>query len=136
MSKSILHRKDGTCFLCEILHNNDGHYSNVEEHHVMFGTGQRHKSEHYGLKIYLCNEHHNQTGKESVHNNRDIRLLTCEIAQRAFEAKYGHDKWMEEFYQNYIDDMEEKDDGRETGSETVQRNYRTAEKYEDGKESA
>lgn len=102
MSKSILHRKDGTCFLCQILHNNDGYYNWTEEHHVIFGGGRRKKSEHYGLKVYLCKDHHKANGSESPHGNEDIRDLLSEIAQKTFESRYDHDLWMREFYENYI----------------------------------
>lgn len=102
MSKSILHRKDGTCFLCQTLHSNMGHYTWTEEHHVIFGRGRRKKSEHYGLKVYLCNEHHKANGKESPHGNETIRDLLSEIAQITFESKHDHELWMKEFGENYI----------------------------------
>ena len=30
-----------------------------------------------------------------------------QIAQRAFEAKYVHDKWMQEFEKNYLEEEED-----------------------------
>lgn len=101
MSKSIMHRKDGTCFLCLILHGNDGIYSYTEEHHVIFGRGRRKISEHYGLKVYLCPEHH-RLSDESPHRNEAIRDMLSEAAQITFEKIYSHELWMKEFGENYI----------------------------------
>lgn len=106
MSRSILQRKDGICYLCEMLHGNDGHYTSIEEHHVFEGWANRRKSEHWGLKIYLCNEHHNQTNSESIHNNEEIETMVKQIAQRAFEERYGHSEFMAEFGKNYLDEEE------------------------------
>ena len=102
MSKSILHNKntDGSCYLCRILHNIDMEQIR-EEHHIMFGGQHRKKSEHYGLKVYLCIPHH-RTGKEAVHLNKETNELLKEIAQIAFEKKYNHELWMKEFGRNYI----------------------------------
>ena len=54
--KSILHGKQsGFCYLCALL-NGDYSMKQTEEHHVVFGAGQRSLSEEYGLKVYLCRE--------------------------------------------------------------------------------
>lgn len=51
--KSILHSKaSGFCYLCALL-NDDYTYKHTEEHHVVFGSGQRDLSEEYGLTVYL-----------------------------------------------------------------------------------
>ncbi len=104
MAKSILQDKDKdpSCYLCNILHNIDMEQIR-EEHHVMFGGQHRKKSEHYGLKVYLCIPHH-RTGKEAAHLNKEINELLREIAQIAFEKKYSHEFWMKEFGRNYISD--------------------------------
>ena len=44
-------------------------------------------SERFGLKVFLCQEHH--TGSCGVHFNRDFDLALKELAQRKFEAEYG-----------------------------------------------
>jgi len=102
MSKSIMHNKgDGTCYLCMYLNQDYDRRTQIQEHHVMFGTAGRKKSEHYGLKVYLCLQHHT-AGPEAVHNNiRNQRFLQVK-AQQAFEKKYSYEKWMEEFGVNYI----------------------------------
>lgn len=51
--KSIMHSKEsGYCYLCALL-NGDYTYKYTEEHHVVFGSGQRDASEAYGLKVYV-----------------------------------------------------------------------------------
>lgn len=101
MSKSIMQCRDGTCFLCRVLHDNDTVYPYVEEHHVIFGRGRRRISEHYGLKVYLCPEHH-RLGRESPHRNEEIRDMLSEAAQITFEKRYSRRLWMKEFGENYI----------------------------------
>ena len=63
--KSILHDKGSrTCFLCMKL----GDYSEkavLEEHHIFGGNPNRKHSEKYGLKVYLCPEHH-RTSNEGL----------------------------------------------------------------------
>ena len=108
MSRSILHNEeDGTCFLCRLLNvwNKDERVLVREEHHVIFGRAYRKKSEHYGLKVYLCMPHH-RTSKEAVHQNEEMSELLKKIAQIALEKRYGYRKWMEEFDKNHLNDEE------------------------------
>ena len=102
MSKSIIQdkKKDQSCYLCNLLHGIDMEQIR-EEHHIMFGGQHRKKSEHFGLKVYLCVLHH-RTGREAVHINKETNELLKEIAQIAFEKKYSHELWMQEFGKNYI----------------------------------
>ena len=104
MAKSILQKKDGTCFLCSILRQDYSH-KYTEEHHVIYGKGRRKLSERYGLKVHLCIEHH-RVGPEAVHNNAEIRRLLEWTAQVVFEKKYGKAKWMEVFGENYLPEEE------------------------------
>ncbi|MCM1190650.1 MAG: hypothetical protein NC541_15325 [bacterium] len=102
MSKSILHDKqEGTCYLCKKLHQDYGRRTGLEEHHVLMGNQYRKLSEHYGLKVYLCVPHH-RTGPEAVHTNIQISRLLQQEAQKAFEAKYSHEKWMGEVGRNFL----------------------------------
>ena len=98
--KSIMHQKDGTCYLCMLLHDDYRERRYLEEHHAIFGTRGRELSEKYGLKIYLCEEHH-RTSIEAVHVNHDIAALIQDKAQRAFERHYPKLDWMEIFGRNY-----------------------------------
>ena len=102
MSKSIMHNKqDGTCYLCMLLNHDYDRRYNLEEHHAIEGNPGRKLSEHYGLKVYLCMEHH-RTSKEAVHKNGENRRKLERAAQLAFEKKYSHEMWMEVFGRNYI----------------------------------
>lgn len=100
MSKSIMQKKDGTCYLCRKLYNGDWNQE-VEEHHVMFGTADRKLSEHYGLKVYLCLGHHRNSA-EAVHRNKKNDLILKEDAQKAFMENYPDRDWMEVFGRNYL----------------------------------
>ena len=55
--KSILNSQKGICYLCARL-NGDYSVKQTEEHHILFGAGQRAISEENGLKVDLCIEHH------------------------------------------------------------------------------
>lgn len=88
MGKSIMHdKRDGTCYLCALLHQDYDRRTVLEEHHVMNGNPNRKWSEKYGLKVYLCIPHHRE-GAEAVHKNRQIKGLLQQKAQEAFERRY------------------------------------------------
>lgn len=100
--KSIMHPKgSGYCYLCAALHN-DYTYKPTQEHHVMFGSGQRELSEEYGLTVQLCMEHHKE-GPEAAHNNQAIRELLCRDAQAAFMMEYPELEWNGIFKKNYLE---------------------------------
>ena len=102
MSKSILHdKRDGTCYLCIHLRYDYSRRTCLEEHHVIGGNPGRKHSEHYGLKVYLCRQHHTD-GPEAVHNNAANMRFLQRKAQEVFEQKYSHEKWMEVFGQNFL----------------------------------
>ena len=97
--KSILQEKDGTCYLCRKLH---GDYSRkpVQEHHVVYGTANRRKSEKYGLKVYLCLHHHKE-GPEAVHVNAELAGMLKAEAQQEFAGHFPDLDWMNIFGKNY-----------------------------------
>lgn len=102
MARSIMHSKDDrTCYLCMLLRDDYSARVDLQEHHAMPGTANRRLSERYGLKVYLCVEHH-LVGPEAVHNNIRLLRLLQENAQMAFERRYSHEKWMEVFGRNFI----------------------------------
>lgn len=102
MAKSIMHNKaDKTCYLCMKLREDYDTRTGLQEHHVIPGTANKKQSEKYGLKVYLCLEHHT-AGPEAVHNNENNKKCIIADAQRIFERKYSHEKWMEIFGRNYI----------------------------------
>ncbi len=103
MARSIMQdKRGGECYLCNILLGIDTPAPCREEHHVMHGTANRRLAEHYGLKVYLCPVHH-RTGPEAVHTDPRMDMMLKQAAQRAFERKYSHGKWMEVFGKNYLD---------------------------------
>lgn len=69
----------------------------------------RDNSEEYGLKVYLCNDHHIY-GPEAVHNNARIRHEMQRMAQREFEKRYDHAKFMEVFGRNFLGPSGENDE--------------------------
>ena len=102
MSKSIMHNKqDRTCYLCMLLNCDYDTRTGLQEHHAFLGNPNRRHAEHYGLKVYLCIQHHT-AGPEAVHNNPEHKKLLQRKAQEIFEAKYSHEKWMEVFGENFI----------------------------------
>ena len=105
--KSILHdKKDRTCFLCMMLHNDDSRKEVLHEHHVIFGWANRRISERHGLKVYLCFYHHEE-GPEAIHRNDEISDMVQAYAQRAFEKKWPEKNFREIFGRNYIMDETE-----------------------------
>lgn len=102
MARSILHnKKDGTCYLCMLLNGDYQRRTGLEEHHVFEGTANRKKSEHWGLKVYLCHEHH-QNSPAAVHENMENRRTLERLAQMKFEQIYSHQLFMQEFGRNYL----------------------------------
>lgn len=95
MSKSILQEDDAVCFLC-------GGYGACEWHHI-FGGANRKKSEHYGLKVRLHHNCHNEP-PQGVHHNKDVMQYLHHVGQRkAMEYYYWSvDDFMAIFGKNYI----------------------------------
>lgn len=114
--KSILHdKKDRTCFLCMMLHNDDSQKENLHEHHVIHGWANRRLSEKYGLKVYLCLYHH-EIGREAVHQNDRLNKMLKAYAQRAFEKKWPEKSFYEIFRKNYILDAEIEENQEKSGA--------------------
>lgn len=115
MAKSILHdKKDRTCFLCMMLHNDDSWKEVLHEHHVIFGWANRRISERYGLKVYLCIYHHEE-GPEAIHRNDEISDMVQAYAQRAFEKRFPEKNFREIFGRNYILDAEIEENVEKSG---------------------
>ncbi len=86
------------CYVC-------GYEGYTEEHHVLYGTANRKKAEHYGLKVHLCYEHHQ--GDTGVHGgNKNLVFWLKQEAQRVFEKEYSRELFRKEFGRNYLDDSE------------------------------
>jgi len=96
---SILHTRKGICFLCAA--EGDQSLKTTQEHHVMYGSGERTISEAKGLKVDLCLKHHG-TGREGVHGSRAARENLCRIFQGKYEEAHSREEWMSKF-KNYLD---------------------------------
>lgn len=97
---SLMQRKDGTCYLCKRLHG-DWTRKQLHEHHVFGGSANRTLSEQYGLKVYLCIEHH-LDGDEAVHKNKRIMDMLRKEGQKAFERHYPELDFVEIFGKNHL----------------------------------
>ena len=71
----------------------------VEDHHIFFGP-LRKVAEKYGLKVWLCPEHHK--GNDGPHLNRAFDIALKKAAQREFLKTHTMAEWMEEFGRNYL----------------------------------
>lgn len=97
---SILQKKDGTCYLCRMLHGSGTIHPYTEEHHIFFGSGQRWKSEADGMKVYLCTEHHRE-GREAVHRNAAVCRQLQAAAQKEYEKTHTREEFMKRYGRNY-----------------------------------
>ena len=77
--KSVI-RDSKECYVCQTTYN-------LHDHHIFFGTANRKQSEKYGMKVWLCQEHH--TGSAGVHFNKPLDLHLKKLAQETFEGLYG-----------------------------------------------
>ncbi len=85
-----------------LLHDDHGR-KQTQEHHVFYGTANRKMSEKYGLKVYLCAEHHTYDGgPEAVHRNHDIDIRLKGMAQEVFEKEYQELNFKTIFGRNYV----------------------------------
>ena len=91
--KSVL-QSEKECWVC-------GRKDQLHDHHVFFGTANRRKSEKYGLKVWLCYEHH--TGGAGVHFNPELDAVLKQMAQRYFEKHIcDRDRFREEFGKSWL----------------------------------
>lgn len=98
--RSILHQKDGTCYLCIRLHADYRVHPVTHEHHV-YGGPNRSISEAEGFKVHLCVAHH-EFGKEAVHVNIEMMRLVQQDMQREFEKKHTRQRFMALIGRSYL----------------------------------
>ena len=91
--KKIRMQDKKECIVC-------GCQRGLQKHHIYGGVGRRELSEHYGMTVWLCMEHH--TGGSGVHNNRGLDLYVKKLGQREFEKIYSRKKFVEIFGRNYL----------------------------------
>lgn len=101
--KSILQKKDGTCFLCRYLHGDASIKPYLHKHHI-YGGALRKASEKHGFYVYLCVEHH-ETGPEAVHNARDgqkYNLLLKYLCEVEFEKTHTEEEFRAIVHRSYL----------------------------------
>lgn len=81
------------CYICRTTQG-------LEDHHIFYGVDNRRASENYGMKVWLCHEHH--TGKNGVHFNHQMDLELKRYAQTMFEQKYPDVDFREVFGRSYL----------------------------------
>ena len=104
---SILHCKDGTCYLCMKLKGDYRRYPVVHEHHIYDGPN-RQNSEAEGLKVYLCLDHHIM-GPEAVHNNHKNMRILHRDGQRAYERTHSRAEFMSLIGRNYLNEEKQEE---------------------------
>lgn len=117
-----MQQKDGCCYLCVRLREDYG-LKPIEEHHVSFGSANRTLSERFGLKVYLCPEHH-RTGKESAHLNHNIARQLQQDAQKRFQECYPGLSFLEVFGINYIDPAEEEEETEHSDAFSIEQGFK------------
>lgn len=94
--KSIIQSKK-ECFECMT-------YTNLEIHHIFFGTANRQLSEKDGLKVWLCQYHHR--GTKGVHgkDGHELDEKLKSIAQMFYMQRYNktEDEFIERYGKNYL----------------------------------
>lgn len=82
---------DERCYIC-------GSHRNLQVHHCLHGS-RRKAADRYGLTVHLCVDCHMALHDLGEHD-RELEA----IAQKAFEAQYGHEEFMRVFGKNYKED--------------------------------
>lgn len=72
----------------------------LERHHIFFGSANRRLSEKYGLWVYLTAEEHR--GRLGVHNDRDLDLYLKRSAQKKFELSNTRETFRKIFCKSYL----------------------------------
>lgn len=93
--KSIMQEKK-ECYICQTQ-------CGLHSHHIIFGNPGRRLSERYGLKVWLCWEHHE--GTYGVHGKYGASLnkMLKQLAQLKFEENHTREEFIEIFGRNYLD---------------------------------
>lgn len=81
------------CFVCHTTYG-------LECHHVIGGSANRKQSEKYGLKVWLCHEHHR--GNSGVHFNKELDLKIKKIAQSTFEREHTREEFRAIFGKSWL----------------------------------
>ena len=94
MSKSIMQTQK-KCFIT-------GSTEGLNKHHIFKGP-LRKAAEKYGCWVWLRYDWHNGASY-GVHFNAQLDRDLKRLCQREFEKLHGHEKFMEVFGKNYLED--------------------------------
>lgn len=92
--KSIIQDKK-ECYVCGATYR-------LHSHHVYFGNPLRKISEKYGMKVYLCWEHHEGTNGVHGKNGHELDMKLKREGQVVFDKIYPDKKFIEVFKRNYL----------------------------------
>lgn len=92
--KSII-QKNKECYVCSTTYN-------LHSHHIYFGNPWRKLSERYGMKVYLCWQHHEGTYGVHGKNGHELDMKLKRKGQEIFEEKYPDLNFKEIFGRNYL----------------------------------
>ena len=93
MAKSIMQSRR-ECYVCRMKYGVVTERG-LEEHHVLNGP-LRPMAEQYGLKVWLCHNHHNEPPL-GVHFDPGARRVLEQAAQFAFDELHGPGSFAEVF---------------------------------------
>lgn len=99
MGKSIIQADETRCFLC----GRNANFEPLDWHHV-YGGNNRKNSEKYGLKVLLHHYTCHIFGKESVHQNAEVRHALQSMVQKIAMRKYDWtlEQWISIFGKSYL----------------------------------
>lgn len=98
MAKSIM-QKEKECYICREKYDISMQVG-LECHHI-FGGANRNLSEKQGLKVWLCQAHHN-TAPLGVHFNYDNMKWLRERGQMKFEETHSREEFRRLFSRSYL----------------------------------
>lgn len=93
--KSIIQKNKNHCFICQ----KEGY---LEDHHIYFGPNRK-ISEKYGLKVWLCYEHHRGTNGVHGKNGNFLNEKLKKEAQRRFEFTHTREEFIQLIGKSYLD---------------------------------
>jgi len=93
MEKIIWDYQTDCCYVC-------GTKFNLHTHHIFPGRNRK-VSDEWNMTIKLCAYHHNMSNN-GIHFDKELDLQVRQMAQREFEKRYGHEKFMKLIGRNYL----------------------------------
>lgn len=99
MAKSILQTQQ-ECYVCRRIYNVRTPYG-LEVHHIFPGNPGRELSERNGLKVWLCQRHHNMP-PYGVHYDAVLAEWLKQQGQLAFEREHSRAEFVQQFGENHL----------------------------------